>query len=159
MMTRKDKVVRGLTQGVAGLFKKNGVTWVAGAARFETPERLVVEGAKGKEPLAAARVLIATGSEPQSLAALPFDGTRIGSWAEALALGSVPEHLVVGGAGAVGLELGSVWGRLGARVTVVEFMDRIVPTMDGGMGAQLRKALERQGLTFRLKTSARGAEP
>jgi len=154
MMARKDKVVRGLTQGVAGLFRKNRVEWVAGTARLEQGKRVVV----GERALEAERVLIATGSEPTPLRGLPFDGERIVSSTEALALARVPERLLVIGAGAVGLELGSVWSRLGARVTVVEFLDAIVPTMDRGMGTQLRRALEKQGLAFRLETSATRAE-
>src|SRR5207244_4077825 len=154
MMARKDKVVRGLTQGVAGLFKKNKVEWVAGTARLEQGRRVIV----GERRLEAERVLIATGSEPTPLGGLPFDGERIVSSTEALALARVPERLLVIGAGAVGLELGSVWSRLGARVTVVEFLDAIVPTMDRGMGAQLKRALEKQGLVFRLETSATRVE-
>src|SRR5205814_132568 len=88
----------------------------------------------------------------------PFDGERIVSSTEALALARVPERMLVIGAGAVGLELGSVWSRLGAKVTVVEFLDAIVPTMDRGMGAQLERALEKQGLAFRLETSATRGE-
>jgi dihydrolipoamide dehydrogenase len=158
MMARKDKVVRGLTQGVAGLFKKNKVTWVAGAARLERGGRVAVRGAQGEQTLEGARMLIATGSEPVALAALPFDGERIVSSTEALSLPRVPERMLVVGAGAVGLELGSVWSRLGAEVMVVEFMDRIVPGMDRGMGSQLKTALEKQGMQFRLGTQATGAE-
>ena len=154
MMARKDKVVRGLTQGVASLFKKNKVEWVKGAARLAGAGRVVV----GDRTLEAARVLVATGSEPMPLPGLPFDGERIVGSTQALALARVPGHLLVVGAGAVGLEIGSVWSRLGARVTVVELMDSILPTMDRGMAAQLRKSLEKQGLAFRLETSAAGAE-
>jgi len=159
MMARKDKVVRGLTGGIAGLFKKNKITWVAGAARLVAPGRVAVRGEGGEQTLEAERVLIATGSEPTPLPGLPFDGQRILSSTEALALPRVPERLLVIGAGAVGLELGSVWGRLGAAVTVVEFLDRIVPGMDKGMGAQLQRALEKQGLAFRLQTTAKHAAP
>jgi dihydrolipoamide dehydrogenase len=158
MMARKDRVVRGLTGGVAQLFKKNEVTSVAGRARLAAPGRVVVTGADGERTLEAARVLVATGSEPMALPGLPFDGERIVGSTEALALPRVPGRLLVVGAGAIGLELGSVWSRLGAEVTVVEFLDGVVPMMDRGMGAQLRRALERQGLRFRLETSATGAE-
>ena len=158
MMARKDKVVKGLTQGIAGLFKKNKVTWVKGAARLVAPGKVAVRGPDGEQTLGASRVLIATGSEPTPLGALPFDGERIVSSTEALALARVPAKLLVVGAGAIGLELGSVWARLGSRVTVVEFLDRIVPAMDRGMGQQLKRALERQGMTFRLSTSATGVE-
>jgi len=157
MMTRKDRVVRGLTQGVASLFKKNKVVWVQGAARLAAPGRVAVRGAQGEQTLEAARVLIASGSEPAPLRTLPFDGERIVSSTEALSLSRVPARMLVVGAGAVGLELGSVWSRLGAEVTVVEIVDRILPGMDRGMAGQLQRALERQGLTFRLATEARGA--
>ena len=157
MMTRKDRVVRGLTQGVASLFKKNKVVWVQGAARLAAPGRVAVRGAQGEQTLEAARVLIASGSEPAPLRTLPFDGERIVSSTEALSLSRVPARMLVVGAGAVGLELGSVWSRLGAEVTVVEIVDRILPGMDGGMAGQLQRALERQGLSFRLATEARGA--
>ena len=158
MMARKDKVVRGLTQGIAALFKKNKVEWVAGTARFTTPGEVVVRGSGGERTLAGERVLIATGSEPTPLRELPFDGERIVSSTEALGLPRVPRRLIVVGAGAVGLELGSVWSRLGAEVTVVELLDRIVPMMDRQMGALLQRALARQGLAFRLETSATRAE-
>jgi dihydrolipoamide dehydrogenase len=103
--------------------------------------------------------MIATGSEPTPLRPLPFDGTRVISSTEALALPRVPRRLLVVGAGAVGLELGSVWARLGAEVTVVELLDRIVPGTDRQMGKLLERALTRQGLEFRLETSATGAKP
>src|SRR5439155_131910 len=124
--------------------------WVAGTARLERGKRVVV----GERILEAERVLIATGSEPTPLSGLPFDGERIVSSTEALTLARVPERLLVIGAGAVGLELGSVWSRLGAKVTVVEFLDAIVPTMDRGMGAQLRRALEKAGLAGHVNYDA-----
>lgn len=157
MMARKDKVVRGLTQGIASLFKKNKVERVVGSARFASPRQVVVRGA-AEQMLATERVLIATGSKPIALPSLPFDDERIVSSTEALALPAVPGRLLVVGAGAIGLELGSVWARLGAQVTVVEFLDRIVPLMDRGMGRQLQSSLKKQGLTFRLETSATKAE-
>jgi dihydrolipoamide dehydrogenase len=158
MMARKDRVVRGLTQGVAGLFKKNKVTPVNGMARIAGAGKVAVRGADGEQTLDTARILIATGSAPAALRDMPFDGERIVSSTEALALPRVPGRLLVVGAGAIGLELGSVWSRLGAQVTVVEFLDRIVPMMDRGMGEQLRRVLERQGLQFRLQTAATRAE-
>src|SRR5437762_3386051 len=112
----------------------------------------------GNRVLDAKHVLIATGSEAAPLRGLAFDGERIVSSTETLALARVPERLMVIGAGAVGLELGSVWARLGAQVTVVEFMDTILPGMDRGMTSQLRRMLERQGLAFRLETGATRAE-
>ena len=119
MMVRKDKVVRVLTQGVAGLLKKHAIERVSGTARLRDAATVVVTGADGERTLQSARVLLATGSEPTPLASMPFDGERIVSSTEALALPRVPERLLVIGAGAVGLELGSVWSRLGAKVTVL----------------------------------------
>src|SRR5207244_6485036 len=147
----------GLTQGVASLFKKNKVAWGQGAARLGGAGRVVLRGGNGEQTLEAARVLVASGSEPAPLRSLPFDGERIVSSTEALSLQRVPERMLVIGAGAVGLELGSVWSRLGAEVTVVEIVDRILPGMDRGMATQLQRALERQGLAFRLETEARSA--
>jgi dihydrolipoamide dehydrogenase len=158
MMTRKDKVVRGLTSGIRGLFKKYKVESVTGTGRLAGPDRVVVRTAEGEQTIETARVLIATGSEPTPLPSLPFDGTKVVSSTEALALARVPERLLVVGAGAVGLELGSVWRRLGAEVTVVEFLDTIVPAMDRGMAKLLQRSLERQGLAFKLETAARSAK-
>jgi len=158
MMSRKDRVVRGLTQGVASLFKKNKVTRFEGTARLESPQRVRVRGEGGDEVIETARVLLATGSEPTPLRDLPFDGERFVSSTEALTLPRVPRRLLVIGAGAIGLELGSVWSRLGAEVLVVELLDRIVPGTDRGMSTLLQRSLEKQGLVFRLGTSARGAE-
>jgi dihydrolipoamide dehydrogenase len=158
MMKRKERVVRTLTQGVAGLFKKNKIERVTGTATIESAARVAVDGPDGRRTLATTRVLIATGSKPTPLPTLPFDGERIVSSTEALALPGVPARLLVVGAGAVGLELGSVWSRLGAEVTVVEFLDRIVPMMDRKMGRQLQSALTKQGMAFRLETKATGCE-
>ena len=158
MQARKDKVVRGLTQGVAGLFKKNKITWVTGAARLAAANLVQVTGGEGERTLEAGHVLIATGSEPIALPALPFDGERVVSSTEALALTRVPARLLGVGAGAIGLELGSVWNRLGAKVGVVEFLDRIVPTADRQMASQLQRALERQGIAFKLGTTAKAVE-
>ncbi|MFN8545356.1 MAG: dihydrolipoyl dehydrogenase [Candidatus Binatia bacterium] len=158
MMARKDKIVRTLTQGIAGLFKKNTITSVRGTARIEGPGRVAVTDGATTQVLEASRLLVATGSEPMPLPALPFDGERIVSSTEALALPRVPPRLLVVGGGAIGLEMGSVWSRLGSEVTVVEFLDRIVPLMDRGMGRLLQRSLERQGLRFRLETGATAAE-
>ena len=158
MMARKQKIVRGLTQGIAGLFRKNKVTRLTGTGRLVAPDRVAVSGADGETVIETAHVLIATGSEPIPLPGLPFDGERIVSSTEALALAEVPARLLVVGAGAVGLELGSVWRRLGSEVLVVEFLDRIVPWADAAMATQLQRALGKQGLAFRLSTQATSAE-
>ncbi len=156
MMKRKDKVVKGLTSGVASLFKKNKIDWIRGTGRITAPGKIEVVGADGGA-ISAKHILIATGSEPAPLKGVDFDGRHIVSSEEALSFSEVPKRLLVVGAGAIGLELGSVWGRLGAEVKVVEFMERIVPLMDYECGEALRKSLAKQGLSFRLQTSAKSA--
>ena len=158
MMTRKAQVVRGLTQGIVGLFKKHKIESVRGTARIAGPGRVVVKGEGGEQELETARILIATGSEATPLRGLAFDGDRIVSSTEALSLPSVPKRMLVVGGGAVGLELGSVWRRLGAEVTVVEFLPQIVPAFDKAVARLLQRALEKQGIVFRLETGATGAE-
>jgi dihydrolipoamide dehydrogenase len=157
MMKRKDTVVRGLTNGVTSLFKKNQITRFTGVGRIAAPGRVEVTGEQGVETIDTKRILIATGSKPAALAGIAFDGRRIVHSTDALTLPEVPGRLIVVGAGAIGLELGSVWMRLGAEVLVLEFMERIVPGMDRTMGALLQKSLERQGMRFELKASARAA--
>jgi len=156
MMRRKDKVVKGLTAGVASLFKKNGVTYLRGAARIAAPGTVAVVGAD-EATLDAKHILIATGSEPTPLPGVEFDGRSIVSSEEALSFSQVPQRILVVGAGAIGLELGSVWARLGSKVKVVEFMDRIVPLMDKELGAALKKILEKQRLSIQLSASAKSA--
>jgi dihydrolipoamide dehydrogenase len=156
MLKRKDEVVSSLTQGVKGLFKKNGVTHYQGHGRIHGPGRVVVEG-KDSEELGAKHILIATGSKSASLKGVDRDGERISSSTEALAYSQVPEHLVVIGAGYIGLEMGSIWSRLGAKVTVLEYLDRILPGMDNDLANEAQKLLKRQGLEFRLGARVTGA--
>jgi dihydrolipoamide dehydrogenase len=156
-------VVRQLTGGVAFLLKKHKVDWVNGAGKLTgvTGEEKTVEvtTATGeKKTLTAPRVLLATGSVPTELPFLKFDGKRIVDSTGALTFPEVPKHLVVIGGGVIGLELGSVWLRLGAKVTVVEFQDRIVPMMDKQIGQELYKTLVKQGMEFKLATKCLGAE-
>lgn len=161
MLARKDKVVGDLTRGIEYLFKKNKVEWLRGWARFDSPTRVrVAHSDTGDERVidASKGVIIATGSEAISLPGVAIDEERIVSSTGALSLSKVPERFVVVGGGYIGLELGSVWQRLGAKVTVVEFLDRIVPGMDAEIAAQLRRMLERQGLTFHLGTKVVSAE-
>jgi dihydrolipoamide dehydrogenase len=159
MMARKDNVVGANTRGIATLFKKNKVDHVVGLGRIASPTSVEVSGKDGtKRMLGTKRVLIATGSAPIALKTIPFDGTRIISSDQAIALPEVPKRLVVIGAGAIGLELGSVWNRLGSEVLVLEFMDRIVPLMDREMTTALHRSLEKQGMKFRLKTGAQSAK-
>jgi len=157
MMKRKDTVVRSLTSGVGTLFKKNAVTAFTGVGRIVAPNRVEVTGEQGAQTLETRRILIATGSKPAALPGITIDDRRIVHSTAALALPEVPKRLIVIGAGAIGLELGSVWMRLGAEVHVLEFTDRIVPGMDRASGAALRKSLERQGMKFELNASAKGA--
>ena len=157
MMKRKDTVVRQLTSGVGTLFRKNKVTPITGVARIVAPGRVEVTGEKGVETIETKRILIATGSKPAALPGIAYDDRRIVHSTAALALPEVPKRLIVVGAGAIGLELGSVWMRLGAEVLVLEFMDRIVPGMDRASGAALQKILQRQGMKFELNASAKGA--
>ena len=150
MHKRKDKVVKMLTTGVAGLFKKNGVTRYEGTASFTGPNKLSVSGRDGETELEAERIIIATGSSSVTLPGIDLDGERVGTSTDALAYPEVPEHLVVIGAGYIGLELGSVWRRLGAKVTVVEYLDRILPGMDAEIAQEALKTFKKQGLEFKL---------
>jgi dihydrolipoamide dehydrogenase len=158
MLARKDGVVKSLTDGVAFLFKKNKITPVHGTARLAGAGKVVVKAGKEEAGILEAKaILLATGSESVSLPALPFDGTAIVSSTEALAFDKVPAHLIVVGAGYIGLELGSVWARLGAKVTVVEFLPQILPQMDGEIAGLLHKSLTKQGLAFHLDTKVTSA--
>ncbi len=159
MHKRKDGVVKALTDGVAYLFKKNKITPVFGTAKLASPTLVKVAGNDGKTvDLEAGHVLLATGSEPINLPFMPFDGKTIVSSTEALAFEKVPGHLLVVGGGAIGLELGSVWRRLGSKVTVVEFLPRIVPSSDVEVGELLRKSLAKQGLEILTETKVTGAK-
>ncbi len=157
MMKRKDQVVRDLTRGVEVLFRKNQVTRLAGTARIVAPGRVEVAGEKGVETVETKRILIATGSRPVDLPGIEPDGRRIVHSTGALALPEVPKRLLVVGAGAIGLELGSVWRRLGSEVRVIEFLDRITPLLPAAGAKLLQRALERQGFTFAFGASAKAA--
>jgi dihydrolipoamide dehydrogenase len=158
MMARKDHVVKGLTDGVAFLFKKNKVTPIHGTARLEGKGRVSVKSAEAEPThLGAKWILLATGSEAASLPALPFDGSAIVSSTEALAFDKVPTHLVIVGGGYIGLELGSVWARLGAKVTVVEFLPRILGPSDEEIAKLLHKSLVKQGIQIHVDTRVTGA--
>jgi dihydrolipoamide dehydrogenase len=157
MMKRKDQIVSTLTRGVEALFKKNKVTRYSGHGRIDGLGHVWVEGAGEAIELQTKSILIATGSKPAPLPGVELDGARIGTSTEALAYPEVPRHLVVIGAGYIGLELGSVWRRLGARVTVLEFLDRILFGMDAGIAAEAKKIFEKQGIEFRLGVKVTGA--
>ena len=151
MLSRKDSVVKGLTQGIVGLFKKNGITRLQSHARLRDTQTVEITADDGTQQIVQANaIVIATGSESIALPTLPFDGERIISSTEALSLSEVPQHLVVIGGGAIGLELGSVWLRLGTKVTVVELLPRLIPGTDTQIASALQRALTKQGFTFIL---------
>jgi dihydrolipoamide dehydrogenase len=153
MQARKGEVVSANVKGVEFLFKKNKVTWLKGEGRISAPGRVGVDG----KPYAAKHIVVATGSESIPLPGVSVDERRIVTSTGALELDSVPEKLVVIGGGYIGLELGSVWHRLGSEVTVVEYLDRLVPGMDGEVGKTFERVLGRQGLKFKLGTKVTGA--
>ena len=157
MLARKDKVVGELTKGIEFLFKKNKITYLKGTGALLGNGKVEVTG-DSKQVIAAKNIVIATGSDSTPLPGLTIDEKKIVTSTGALTLEKVPEHLVVVGGGVIGLELGSVWRRLGAKVTVVEFLDRIVPTMDTEIGAQFQKLLAKQGIEFRLGQKVTGAK-
>ena len=166
MLGRKDKIVKQLTGGVAMLFRKNKIASLRGVGRFtgkREGDRHVVEvvGEGGDAtPVAGTHVLIATGSKVASIPGVEFDigaGDRVGTSTEALSWPEVPKHLVVIGAGVIGLELGSVWARLGAAVTVLEYMPKLLPSMEPDVGETARKLFERQGLEFHFGVRVTGA--
>jgi len=146
LMGRKDKVVSGLTKGIESLFKKNKVTYLVGAGRITAPGTVQV----GDQTVTAKSIIIATGSDVTPLPGITIDEKRVVSSTGALALATVPKHLVVIGAGVIGLELGSVWRRLGAQVTVVEFLDRALPPFDAEVSKHMQRILQKQGLAFKL---------
>ncbi len=157
MMARKDRVVTTLTRGVEFLFRKNKVDWLKGFGRITAPGKVAVAGADGAEhEVEAGSIVIATGSESAPLPGVSIDEQRILSSTGALALDHVPNRLVVIGGGYIGLELGSVWQRLGAKVTVVELLDRIVPNMDQELAIALQRVLTRQGIEFKLGAKVTG---
>jgi dihydrolipoamide dehydrogenase len=156
MLERKNKVVEAMTGGVAFLFKKNKITRYRGHGRITGPGRVLVEGPDANE-LEAKHVLIATGSSVAPLRGVELDYDRIGTSTEGLSFPEVPKHLVVIGAGYIGLELGSVWNRLGAKVTVLEYLERILPGMDTDIAEEAERIFTRQGIEFRLGSKVTGA--
>jgi dihydrolipoamide dehydrogenase len=157
MMMRKDKVVTTLTRGVEFLFRRNKVDWLNGKGHIAAPGRIVVTLADGAvKEVEANSIIIATGSQSTPLPGVEIDEGRIVSSTGALSLDRVPERLTVIGGGYIGLELGSVWARLGAKVTVVEMLDRIIPNMDRELGTALQRVLARSGIEFKLGTKLAG---
>lgn len=154
MQAQKEKAVKGLTAGIEFLFKKNKVTYIKGEGAFVDPETIQVTGLDGKiEKVQTKKTIIATGSEPTPLPFLPFDETSVLSSTGALALPKVPKTMIVIGGGVIGLEMGSVWARLGTKVTVVEFADRCSPTLDTDVTEALVKALgKNEKMSFMTST-------
>lgn len=151
MMKQKAESVAALTKGVEFLFRKNKVDWVKGWGRIDGPGKVEVTAADGsKSTLTAKDIIIATGSEPSPLPGVEVDNQRILDSTGALSIPEVPKHLVVIGAGVIGLELGSVWRRLGAEVTVIEYLDRICPGMDLETAKTFQRTLTKQGMSFKL---------
>src|SRR4051812_1301469 len=150
MQKFKDEGVAGNVNGVAFLLKKNKIDAFIGHGRIVAPGKIEVKGSDGMQTVETKNIVIATGSDVARLKGIEIDEKRIVSSTGALALAKVPEKLLVVGAGVIGLELGSVWRRLGAQVTVVEFLDRILPGMDLEVGKQFQRILGKQGMTFRL---------
>ena len=160
MMAQKAESVTGLTKGIEFLFRKYKAEWIKGWGRLAGPGKVIVTDAAGVETELSARdIIIATGSEPTPLPGVTIDNTRILDSTGALSLSEVPRHLVVIGAGVIGLELGSVWRRLGAQVTVVEFLDHVAHGTDLEAGKTLHRSLSRQGMQFRLGSKVTSALP
>ncbi|UPG73940.1 dihydrolipoyl dehydrogenase [Roseomonas gilardii subsp. gilardii] len=153
MQARKGEVVGANVKGVEFLFKKNKVTWLKGTGKITAPGKVEVEG----QTYETKNIIIATGSDSAPLKGVEVDETQIVTSTGALELDKVPGHLVVIGGGVIGLELGSVWRRLGAEVTVIEFLDRLVPGMDGEIAKQFERVLSKQGIRFKLKSKVTGA--
>ncbi len=157
LMKKKEKTVAQLNKGVAGLMKGNKITTLKGHGKLLGEGRIEVSGEETRE-VSAKHIIIATGSVPVELPFMPFDGEVVVSSDQAIAFDKVPEKLVVVGAGAIGLELGSVWGRLGAEVTVVEFLEKVAPTYDDEISKLAQRIFKKQGLTFELGTKCTACE-
>lgn len=159
MMAQKDEAVSGLTQGVEYLMKKNKVDYIKGFGKISAPGKVEVDGADGKsQTLSAKNIVIATGSEPANLPNIEIDEERVVTNTGALELKEVPKKLILIGAGVIGLELGSVWSRLGAEVTVVEYFDRVLPGADNEIAKEAQRVFKKQGLEFRLGMKVTGVE-
>ena len=149
LMQRKDKIVKQLTAGIGFLFKKNKITYLNGTASFVDKQNIKVKSTK-ELTLSAKNFIIATGSSSMERPGITVDEKKIVTSTGALSLSAVPKTMLVIGGGYIGLEMGSVWSRLGTKVTVVEKLDRIIPTMDGEIATEFMKSLEKQGLEFKL---------
>ncbi|MBP5858798.1 dihydrolipoyl dehydrogenase [Marivibrio halodurans] len=159
MMAHKSETVEANVKGIEFLFKKNKIDWIKGKAKLAGKGKLdITEGKDKGRAVEAKHIIIATGSESTPIPNVEVDEKQIVTSTGALELSKVPKHMVVIGGGVIGLEMGSVWQRLGAEVTVVEYLDRILPTMDGEVSKQFLRILKKQGMEFKLKTKVTGAE-
>jgi dihydrolipoamide dehydrogenase len=159
ILAGKTDVVHKLTDGIDLLMKKNGITVLHGVGSIEKPGKILIANEDGTtQTIDAGSIILATGSIPSGLPFLPIDGDRVVTSTEALSFGKVPKRLIVIGAGAIGLELGSVWSRLGTQVTVVEIMDSILPGWDLQTARMLKRLLSDQGMEFHLSTKVTGLE-
>ncbi|MBY0529049.1 MAG: dihydrolipoyl dehydrogenase [Rhabdochlamydiaceae bacterium] len=158
MMKRKEKVIAGFNEGIAGLFKKNKIDRFIGTGQLIDSNTLNVISGPSSQQLKSRHILLATGSEPIQLPFLPFDEKKIVSSTGALSLEKIPKKMIVIGAGIIGVELGSVYKRLGSEVIFVEFLDRICPTLDESLSKELQHALQKQGLVFHLSSKVISAE-
>ncbi len=156
MHARKDEVVKQLTGGVAALMKKNKVTVYTGNASFNADKTVTVAAASEPVTIAAKHIVIATGSRPATLRGIELGQPNVDSSTDSLLYDKVPGKLVVIGAGVIGLELGSVWRRLGSQVTVLEYLDRVLPGMDRELADEAEKVFRKQGVTFQLKSRVTG---
>ena len=158
MIKRKEDVVSKNTAGIQFLFKKNKIDAYQGMGSFKYKNTIIITAADCKtQEITGKNVIIATGSKPSSLPFIKIDKKRIITSTEALTLTEVPKHLILIGGGVIGLELGSVYARLGAKVSVIEYMDGIIPTMDKALGKELQKVLQKQGMEFYLGHKVTGA--
>lgn len=159
MVARKNEVVEQTTKGIEFLMDKNKITVFQGVGSFESPTQVKVTKEDGSSEVIDTKYsIIATGSKPSVLPFVTLDKERIITSTEALSLKEIPKHLVVIGGGVIGLELGSVYKRLGAEVTVVEYLDKIIPGMDGSLSKELQKVLKKQGVKFMLSTAVSAVE-
>lgn len=158
MMAHKDKVIADNTKGIDFLFRKNKITRFVGAGRLGGESKVIISGTEGETTITGKAIVIATGSESTPLPGIEIDETVFVSSTGALALPAVPKRLVVIGGGVIGLELGTVWGRLGAEVTVVEFLDRILPFHDAEVSKVMQRLLGQQGMQFKLATKVVAGE-
>jgi dihydrolipoamide dehydrogenase len=157
MMGHKDKVVKDNTSGIEYLFRKNKIDWIKGKGRIAAAGQVTVEGSGAAQTYATKNILIATGSESSPLPGVAVDEKRIVTSTGALSLPLVPKTMVIIGGGVIGLELGSVWQRMGAQVTVVEYLDRILPGMDFEVSKAMQKILAKQGMQFKLSSKVTSA--